>query len=146
MIRRMRRGTWVLAAAALVAGSAGAGAQCAPAPDSPYFFRELTQRREQAKLAEDRAFFENLLSPTFVNRARFIAAELDVRRSRPDQAAITIRNFTLLEHRKGFVVASYERVDRQSDRWLRDVYQVEDGRWRLAASETVHPANQLGGT
>ena len=145
MIRAMRWGTWLLVMAAAVFSTA-ADAQCAPAPDSPYFFKELTQRRAQAKIAEDRAFFENLLSATFVNRARFIAREFDAPHTRTDQTEVTVRNFTLLEHRKGFVVASYELADGSGDHWFRDVYQVENGRWCLASSEIVPPASQLGGT
>ena len=136
----------MLVAAASMVAADSASAQCAPAPDSPYFFRELTQRREQAKVAEDRAFFENLLSDTFVNRAKFIDAELGPDHARSGKAEPTLRNFTLLEHRKGFVVASYELVDGEADRWYRDVYQVEDGRWRLASSEVVPRAGQVGGT
>ena len=30
--------------------------QCAPAPDSPYFFRNLAEQRAEARLTEDRAF------------------------------------------------------------------------------------------
>jgi hypothetical protein len=121
----------------LAAAGTAASAQCAPAPDSPYFFRELTQRRTQARLAEDRAFLDNLLSATFVDRARFIERELDPDRARGHGSAASVRNFSLLEHRKGFVVASYELVDGKTDHWFRDVYQVEDGRWRLASSEVV---------
>ena len=139
MIRRMRWGTWVFAAIlsgpGLAAWPVSAGAQCAPAPDSSYYFRDLTQRRAAAKFTADRAFLEKLLSAEFANRAAFIDAELAPEHAGSGKATIAVRNFSLLEHRKGFVVASYQLVDGQADRWFRDVYQVEDGSWRLASSE-----------
>jgi hypothetical protein len=138
MIRRMRWGTWLFALTlgpGLAAWPVSASAQCAPAPDSSYFFRDLTQRRAAAKLTEDRAFFEKLLSTTFANRAAFIDAELSPEPAGAKQPTIAVRNFSLLEHRKGFVVASYQLVDGRADHWFRDVYQVEDGEWRLASSE-----------
>ena len=134
-------------AVALAAGGTGVSAQCAPAPDSSYFFRDLTQRRADAKLAEDRAFFEKLLSATFANRAAFIDGELAADRTAAVKPVVAVRHFSLLEHRKGFVVTSYQLVEGKSGRWFRDVYQVEDGRWRLASSEIAPPAtHQDGGT
>jgi hypothetical protein len=115
-------------------------AQCAPAPDSAYFFRDLTQRRAEAKLAEDRAFFEKLLSASFANRAAFIDGQLAAERPRPEKPAIAVHDFSLLEHRKGFVVASYQLVENGSTRWFRDTYQVEGGKWRLASSEPAAAA------
>ena len=142
----MRWGTWVFAAVLSVAGLATwpvtAGAQCAPAPDSSYFFRDLTQRRAAAKLTEDRAFLEKLLSATFANRAAFIDAELALGPDGPAKPGIAVRNFSLLEHRKGFVVASYQLVDGKADRWFRDVYQVEGHEWRLASSEIAPPVSR----
>lgn len=141
----MRWGTWVLVAA-LAAGSTGASAQCAPAPDSSYFFRDLTQRRADARRAEDRVFFEKLLSATFANRAAFIEDELAADRGLADKPVVVVRNFSLLEHRKGFVVTSYQLVEGAADHWFRDVYQVEDGQWRLASTEPAPPVRQAGGT
>ena len=141
----MRWQTWLFATA-LTCGSVAFG-QCAPAPDSSYFFRDLTQRRALARLAEDRAFFEALLSATFANRAAYIDAELAAEHARAAKPDIVVRHFTLLEHRKGFTVASYELVEDGSAHWFRDVYQVEDGKWRLTSSEPESPvANQDGGT
>jgi hypothetical protein len=86
--------------------------QCAPGPDSSYFFRDLTQRRASAM-----------------------------------KPALAVRNFSLLEHRKGFVVASYELVKGGRGRWFRDVYRVEAGKWRLASSKVAPLArHQAGGT
>jgi len=139
MIRAMRWGTRLLAATllelALATWTADAIAQCAPAPDSSYFFRDLTQRRAAARLTEDRAFFEHLLSMTFANRAEFIDAQLAAEPAGTGKSTIAVRNFSLLEHRKGFVVTSYQLVDGKADPWFRDVYEVEDGQWRLAASQ-----------
>jgi len=138
MIRAMRWGTWVFAAFIAVC-TAGAHAQCAPAPDSSYFFRNLTQQRAEAKLAEDRAFFEKLLSTTFANRAAFIDGELTADRERTRKPGVEVRDFSLLEHRKGFVVTSYQLVEGNTGHWFRDVYEVEDGKWRLASTEPAPP-------
>ena len=138
MIRAMRWGTWVFAAV-VSAWTAGAQAQCAPAPDSSYFFRNLTQQRADAKLAEDRAFFEKLLSTTFANRAAFIDGELTPDREHSGKVPAEVRDFSLLEHRKGFVVTSYQLVAGKTGLWFRDVYQVEDGKWRLASTEPAPP-------
>ena len=115
--------------------------QCAPGPDSSYFFRDLTQRRTAPRLSEDRAFFETLLSATFANRAAYIDGEVAAaHRATRGKPPAAVRNFALLEHRKGFVVAKYQLVEAGAARWFRDVYQVEGGRWRLASSEIAPPA------
>jgi hypothetical protein len=141
MIRAMRWGTWVFAAF-MAAWTAGAQAQCAPAPDSSYFFRNLTQQRAEARIAEDRAFFEKLLSATFANRNAFIDGELAPDREPTEKVPIEVRDFSLLEHRKGFVVTSYQLVEGKTGHWFRDVYQVEDGRWRLASIEPALPIRE----
>ena len=141
MIRAMRWGTWVFAAV-IAACSAGAHAQCAPAPDSSYFFRNLTQQRAEARLADNRAFFEKLVSATFANRTAFIDAELAPDRERTGKMPIEVRDFSLLEHRKGFVVTSYQLVEGKTGHWFRDVYEVEDGQWRLASTELAPPVSE----
>ena len=135
----MRWGT-CLFVAAIAAWNAGASAQCAPAPDSSYFFRDLTQRRAEARLAEDRAFFEKLLSATFANRTAFIDAELTAEHAAAVNPVVAVHDFSLLEHRKGFVVTSYRLGEGTAGHWFRDVYQVEGGQWRLASSELAPPA------
>jgi hypothetical protein len=140
MIRAMRWGTWVFAAVMAV-WTAGAQAQCAPAPDSSYFFRNLTQQRADARLAEDRAFFEKLLSATFANRNAFIDGELAPDGEPVGKVPSEVRDFSLLEHRKGYVVTSYQLVAGRTGHWFRDVYQVEDGQWRLASTELAPPAS-----
>ena len=62
-------------------GSATASGQCAPAPDSPYFFRNLAEQRITAEIAAKPA----------VAGKRFFS----------------ISNYTLLEHRQGYTVATY---------------------------------------
>jgi hypothetical protein len=140
MIAAMRWGTWVFAAF-IVVWTAGAQAQCAPAPDSSYFFRNLTQQRADARLAEDRAFFEKLLSATFANRNAFIDGELAADREPTAKLPAEVRDFSLLEHRKGFVVTSYQLVEGKIGHWFRDVYQVEDGKWRLASTGPAPPVS-----
>src|SRR5262245_52087189 len=139
----------VLGISVLMAGwHAGAFAQCAPAPDSPYFFRNLTEQRAEAKIADDREFYEKLLSEKFEQRVdgqlvpkrAFIDGELAENPLSSRRRFFAVRNFTLVEHRKGFVVASYlitegttgDGETQATEHWFRDVYQVEDGKWRLA--------------
>lgn len=157
MIGAMRWGT--LGIAVVLAGwHAGAFAQCAPAPDSPYFFRNLTEQRAEAKISDDRGFFESLLSDSFEKRANdghvvpkqtFIETELASNQLSPRKRFFAVRNFSLVEHRKGFVVASYLLTEgttgggetHATEHWFRDVYQVEDGKWRLASVESAQPAS-----
>ena len=50
----------------LLAICSHAFAQAPPKPGTPDFFRELTERRAQAHVAEDRGYYEKLLSKDFV--------------------------------------------------------------------------------
>ena len=135
-----------------------AWAQCAPAPDSPYFFRNLTEQRAEAKLAEDRSFYEGLLSDTFTTkgpdgktlpREAFIDSELAANRAATRKGFYSVKDFSLLEHRKGFVVASYLLIEgttgngetHSTESWRRDVYEVKNGKWRLASTEMAAPAS-----
>jgi hypothetical protein len=122
--------------------------QCAPAPDSAYFFRNLAELRAEAKLAENRSFFESLLSEHFVAtdqlgklkpRQEFIDSELAADRSANHDRYYAVRNFRLVEHRKGLAVANYLLVEGQTMSWRREVYDVENGKWRLAAVEPGVP-------
>ena len=152
---RMRWG--VAAVSAMLAGwHASPFAQCAPAPDSPYFFRTLTEQRAEAKIADDRDFYERLLSEKFqqridgqvVAKQAFIDVELASRELPSRKRFFAVRNFSLIEHRKGFVVASYLLTEgttgggetQATEHWFRDVYEVEDGQWRLSAVEAAQPA------
>lgn len=147
----MRRG-WVTAVLVSCLWQAAAYGQCAPAPDSPYFFRDLSENRAEAKIADNRAYYDQLLSDSFVSkgadgkqlaRQEYIDAELAAGRLMGQRPFFSIRDYTLLEHRKGYTVASYRLVEstttgdatRAAESWLREVYEVLDGRWRLTAIE-----------
>jgi hypothetical protein len=131
---------------------AAAHGQCAPAPDSPYFFRTLSENRAEAKFADNRAYYDQLLSESFVLKGRdgaqlareqYIDRELAAGRTLGQQRFFSIRDFTLIEHRKGYTVASYRLIEgttaagaaAAAETWLREVYEVVDGKWRLTAIE-----------
>src|SRR5262245_12267962 len=85
-------------------------AQCAPAPDSPYFFRNLAEQRAEARLTEDRAFFESLLSEAFAAKGadgktqpkrEFIDSQLAGHPAASRRGFYSVRDFRLDEHRKG---------------------------------------------
>jgi hypothetical protein len=133
---------------------ATAFAQCAPAPDSPYFFRNLSEQRAEAKIAADPAVYEKLLSDTFLGRGDggkqlskrdFIGAELATKPAKPARRFYAISNYTLLEHRKGYTVASYLLTEGMIgpgethvvESQMREVYEVIDGEWRLASVEAA---------
>jgi hypothetical protein len=150
MIARMRTTLAALLLACL--GQSAAFGQCAPAPDSPYFFRNLSEQRAEAKIADDAAVFERLLSDTFQSRSAdgkslskrdFIAGELAARPAKGSRRFYSIRHYTLVEHRKGYTVASYLLTEGMTgpgqthlvESQLREVYEVIDGQWRLASVE-----------
>ena len=130
-------------------------AQCAPAPDSPYFFRNLAEQRAEAKLTEDRAFFDGLLSEGFaakspdgktVAKREFIDRELAGHLASSHSSFYSVRDFRLDEHRKGVAVASYRLVEGKTgndaqvvETWLREVYEVVEGRWHLVSIQNVEP-------
>jgi len=131
---------------------AAALAQCAPAPDSAYFFRNLAELRAEAKLAVNRPFYESLLSAHFVAtdplgklrpRAEFIESELAADRVAAHDGYYAVRSFRLVEHRKGLAIANYLLIEGQAESWRRDVYRVEGGKWRLAAVEPGMPEDTL---
>ena len=155
MIRRMRL-PHLYSLVVLALWQSPAFAQCAPAPDSPYFFRGLAEQRAEAKIAENRAFYDDLLSDDFITRGRdgksvdkqgFITDEIAAHRLAPQKHFYAIRDFSLVEHRKGFVVSSYVLTEGSTgggethvkESTMREVYQVEDGKWRLASVEAVAP-------
>ena len=142
-------------------------AQCAPAPDSPYFFRNLAEQRAEAKLASDRSFYDSLLSDHFsgkdhngkaLPRQEFIDGELTVKRDSTRKGFYAVRNFSLVEHRKGLAITSYLLVEgdigegnsNARETWQREVFEVQDGKWRLVSIEdtdprTAHQAQKPGG-
>jgi len=130
-------------------------AQCAPAPDSPYFFRNLAEQRAEAKLASDRSFYESLLSAHFsgkghdgkaLPRQEFIESELAVRRD-SRKGFYAVRDFSLVEHRKGLAITSYLLVEgdigqgqsNARETWQREIFEVQDGKWRLVSIEDTAP-------
>jgi hypothetical protein len=123
-------------------------AQCAPAPDSPYFFRNLAEQRAEAKLAADRSFYESLLSDHFAGkdhngkalpRQEFIESELAVKHDSAHKGIYAVRNFSLVEHRKGLVISSYLLVEGDIQTWQREVFEVQDGKWRLVSIDDTEP-------
>jgi hypothetical protein len=131
-------------------------AQCAPAPDSPYFFRNLAEQRAEAKLAENRSFYDELLSEGFLGKNSrgkqlpkqdFIESELAANRSEPHKGFYAVRDFSLVEHRKGFAMTTYRLVEgstangaaRAIESWQREIYEVEGGKWRLMSIEGIQP-------
>jgi hypothetical protein len=148
------RNVCIAAALLACAWQAPAFAQCAPAPDSPYFFRNLSEQRAEAKIAADPAVYENLLSATFLghsdrgkqlSKREFIGAELATKPTKPVRRFYAISNYTLLEHRKGYTVASYLLTEGMIgpgethvvESQMREVYEVIDGEWRLASVEAA---------
>ncbi|HEY6126162.1 MAG TPA: hypothetical protein VIV63_16030 [Steroidobacteraceae bacterium] len=122
-------------------------AQCAPAPDSPYFFRNLAEQRAEARLASDRSFYESLLSDHFADKENFIAGELAMHHDASRKGFYAVRNFSLVEHRKGLAVTSYLLVEgdigegksNARETWQREVFEVENGKWRLVSIEDAEP-------
>ena len=152
----MRRG-WFGGTLVACLWQAAVYGQCAPAPDSAYFFRNLSENRAEAKLADNRAYYEQLLSDSFVlkgrdgsqlARAQYIDDELIAGRALGQSPFYSIRDYTLLEHRKGYTVARYRLIEgateggatRASETWLREVYEVQAGKWRLSAIEIAPEA------
>ena len=117
--------------------------QCAPAPDSAYFFRNLSEQRAEARNTADRKVYEHLLGEHFaspgangksLSKDEFIAIELARSPVDPRQNFYSISNYTLLEHRQGHTVSSYllREVTAVNGTahvaaWqLREVYEVQD--------------------
>jgi hypothetical protein len=137
-----------------------ASAQCAPAPDSPYFFRNLSEQRAEARIAGNRAAYEQLLSTAFtaqrpgsapLDRHAYIDAELAATAGSTRRQFFSIREYTLVEHRKGYTVARYLLIEgstgggetRAVESWQRETYEVQDGQWRLTAVEIVPETRPL---
>ena len=139
-------------------------AQCAPAPDSAYFFRNLAEQRAEARLTEDRAFYEGLLSEGFsgkdadgktLPKKEFIDRQLAGHPAASHRGFYAVRDFELDEHRQGATVASYRLVEGDTgnnahvtETWQREVYEVQEGKWRLVSVEKIEPrvAQALPGT
>jgi len=158
MIARMR--TFVPGLLLACLWQTAAFAQCAPAPDSPYFFRNLSEERADAKIAADRAIYEKLLSPAFesksadgkpLSRNDYIAFELAAQPGAAGRRFYSISQYTLIEHRQGHTVATYllregttqKGETRMVESQVRETYVVEDGKWRLSAVEVTPAADDL---
>ncbi len=128
-------------------------AQCAPAPDSAYFFRDLAEARAEAKIAENHRFYDELLTDSFaaregagkpLSKADFITAELAQSHAPPHRRFYSISDYTLVEHVVGHTVATYvlregivtDGKTRIYESRLRETYEVQDGHWRLTALES----------
>ncbi len=133
-------------------------AQCAPAPDSAYFFRNLSEQRAEARIAGNRAAYEQLLGAGFtaqlaggapLDKSDYTNLELAATGDATRRQFFSIREYTLVEHRKGFTIARYLLIEgstgggetRAVESWQRETYEVQDGQWRLTALE-VSPAQE----
>lgn len=133
-------------------------AQCAPAPDSAYFFRNLSEQRAEARIAGNRAAYDQLLSAAFtaqragsapLDKSSYTNLELAAAADATRRQFFSIREYTLVEHRKGFTIARYLLIEgstgggetRAVESWQRETYEVQDGQWRLTALE-VSPAQE----
>lgn len=152
MIARMR----TLLAGTLLAclWQSAAFGQCAPAPDSAYFFRNLSEHRAEARNTANRKAYEHLLGEHFaspgadgrlLSKDEFIALELARSPADPHQSFSSISDYTLLEHRQGHTVSSYLLREvtslngtTQVTAWrVKEVYEVQDGEWRLVSVEAT---------
>ena len=130
-------------------------AQCALAFDSAYFFRTLAEQRAEAKLSADRSFYESLLSEKFAGRdhagkslprREFIDGELAGNHDPAHKGYYAVRNFSLVEHRKGLTITNYLLIEgdiegnsNARETWQREVFEVQDGKWRLVSVEDTGP-------
>ena len=139
-------------------------AQCAPAPDSAYFFRNLSEQRAEARIAGNRAAYDELLSAGFtalragsapLDKSSYTNLELAAAPDTTRRQFFSIREYTLVEHRKGFTIARYLLIEgstgggetRAVESWQRETYEVQDGQWRLTALEvSPSPENSPTGS
>jgi hypothetical protein len=129
-----------------------AAAQCAPAPDSAYFFRNLSEQRAEARIAGNREVYDKLLSANFVSprsnaaaldKRGFIDQELAARGEPGRRHFYSIRDYKMVEHRKGYAMVTYLLIEgttgggetRAVESWLREAYEVQDGQWQLKVVE-----------
>jgi hypothetical protein len=158
MITRVRLFTGIFLLCSLF--PIAASAQCAPAPDSAYFFRNLSEQRAEARIARNRPFYDTLLSANFtaprteaapLDKNAFIDRELGAREDTNRRQFFSIRDYKLVEHRKGFAVVSYLLIEgstgdgetRAVESWHRESYEVQNGQWRLRTVE-VSPITNDG--
>jgi hypothetical protein len=142
----MRQKMWAAAIGLFIAAST----QAAPKPGSAEYFEELTERRADAYLNNDRAFYETLLSADFVmmgdngsvsSKRSYIEAEFAATRPEGMKPFYSISDFRVTALRKDFAVVSYLKTEGMklgeqtfaAEARRLDTYALEDGRWRLVA-------------
>jgi hypothetical protein len=80
-------------------------------------------------------------------RQQFIESELAVKHDPAHKGFYAVRNFSLVEHRKGVAITSYLLVEgdieeggpNTRETWQREVFEVHDGKWRLVSIEDTAP-------
>jgi hypothetical protein len=80
-----------------------------------------------------------------LSKADFITAELAGHGASTRRAFFAISNYALIVHRQGYTVASYMLREGTTgngetnlvETQVREVYEVQDGKWRLASVESA---------
>ena len=138
----------------LLAGSSAAFGQTKPEPGTPAFFRDLTERRAEAAIAEDRGFYERLLAKDFVmvgdngavsDKAEYLDAEFGAKHPKEMQRFYAIRNFDLVTAHPDLAIVSYLKTEGarmgeqtfSTDARRLDTYAREEGEWHLIAMAAV---------
>jgi hypothetical protein len=147
----------------LLAGVSAARAETLVKTDPAEFFRDLTERRAVAYIANDRAFYEKLLSPEFVmmgdngalsKRKDYLDAEFARKPIEGMKPFYSIGDFRVITQRKDLVVVSYLKTEGMklgdqtfsADARRLDTYALEDGQWRLVtmvASRVLKPPKPI---
>lgn len=157
------RNILIAALVSLLAGMSAAWAQMPPKVDTPQFFRDLTERRANAYLSGDRAFYEELLSTDFVmmgdngalsKKDAYLDAEFAAGHSDKMKPFFSITDFDVIALRKDFAVVSYLKTEGMqigeqtfsADARRLDTYALENGQWRLismVASRVLKPPKPI---
>ena len=139
---------------ATFSASMPASEQSTSQPGSSTFFLELTERRAAANVAQDRGYYEYLLSEDFVivadngvitSKKAYLDSEFGTKRPKGMEASYAIKDFKVVTSRQGLAVVSYikteaMKIDDQTfstDSRCLDTYATEDRRWRLVAMAAV---------
>lgn len=121
---------------------------------TPDTFRELTERRAAAYVAEDRAYYEKLLSKDFVllgdngsvtNKADYLDSEFGSPRPKNMKPFYSFNSFHVVTARSDMAIVSYiktqgMKVGEQTvsaDARRLDTYVLENGEWRLVAMAAI---------
>lgn len=147
----------------LIAGVPVAIGQMPPKVDTPEYFRDLTQRRADAHVAGDRAFYEKLLSADFVlmgdngavtKKDEYLDIEFAGKRSEGMKPFFSISDFRVITLRKDLAIVSYLKTEGMklgeqtfsADARRLDTYALESGQWRLitmVASRVLKPLKPI---